>query len=55
MLKFSSNASAVEKVVDSDLIEPLLISDVSIKAKKKDWLIFESQIIYETLYDFHES
>ena len=36
MLKFSSNASAVEKVVDSDLIEPLLISDVSIKAKKKD-------------------
>ena len=36
MLKFSSNASAVEKIVDSNLIEPLLISDISIKAKKKE-------------------
>jgi hypothetical protein len=36
MLKFSNNASAVEKIVDSNLIEPLLISDISIKAKKKE-------------------
>lgn len=37
MLKFSSNASSVEKIVESLSIEPLLISDISIKAKKKDW------------------
>lgn len=36
MLKFSSNASVVEKIVDSNLIEPMLIKDISIKAKKKD-------------------
>lgn len=36
MLKFSSNASSVEKIVESLSIEPLLISDISIKAKKKD-------------------
>lgn len=36
MIKFSSNASVMEKIVESSLIEPLLISDVSIKAKKKD-------------------
>jgi len=36
MLKFTSNASSLEQVVDSSLIEPLLIKDISIKAKKKD-------------------
>lgn len=36
MLKFSSNASVVEQIVDSNLIEPMLIKDISIKAKKKD-------------------
>lgn len=35
MVKFSTSSSMVEEVVDSELIEPLLISDIQIKAKKK--------------------
>jgi hypothetical protein len=34
MVRFSNNTSTVEKIVESNLIEPLLISDVVIKAKK---------------------
>lgn len=33
-LRFSSSSNVVEKVVESNEIEPLLISDVTIKAKK---------------------
>lgn len=36
MLKFSSNASSLEQHVSSEDIEPLLIKDLQIKAKKKD-------------------
>jgi hypothetical protein len=36
MLKFSTNASSLESVVNSSLIEPLLIKNVVIKAKKTD-------------------
>lgn len=36
LLKFTSNSIALEKIVNSDSIEPLLIQDISIKAKKKD-------------------
>jgi hypothetical protein len=36
VLKFSSNNSLVEKEVDSNLIEPLLLKDIYIKAKKKE-------------------
>lgn len=36
LLKFSSNASSLEKIVQSSSIEPMLIKDVSIRAKKKD-------------------
>lgn len=35
MLKFSSNASSLEQLVKSDQIEPLLIKDLAIRAKKK--------------------
>jgi hypothetical protein len=36
MLKFSSNVSSLESVVNSSLIEPMLIKNISIKAKKTD-------------------
>lgn len=36
LVKFSSSSSGVERIVDSNLIEPLLIKDISIRAKKKD-------------------
>jgi len=36
MLKFSSNSSSLEKIIDSGLIEPLVIKDISVKAKKKE-------------------
>jgi len=36
LIQFSSSSSGVEQVVDSNLIEPLLIRDISIRAKKKD-------------------
>ena len=35
MLKFTSNSSGLEKIIDSGLIEPLVIKDISVKAKKK--------------------
>jgi len=35
MLKFTNNSSAMESIIDSRLIEPLVIKDISIKAKKK--------------------
>lgn len=34
MLKFSSNSNVVEKLVDCEDVEPLLIPDLTIKAKK---------------------
>jgi hypothetical protein len=34
MLTFSSSSNSVEKIVDCNEIEPLLISDLTIKAKK---------------------
>jgi hypothetical protein len=34
LLQFSSNVSSVEKIVESSQIEPFLITDVQIKAKK---------------------
>jgi hypothetical protein len=36
LIQFSSSSSGVEKTVDSNLIEPLLIKDISIRAKKKE-------------------
>lgn len=36
LIQFSSSSSGVEKLVESDLIEPLLVKDVTIRAKKKD-------------------
>ena len=36
VLQFSSNNSSLEREVDSSLIEPLLIKDISIRAKKKE-------------------
>jgi hypothetical protein len=36
VLKFTSNNSSLEKEIDSSLIEPLLLKDVVIKAKRKD-------------------
>ena len=35
MLKFTNNSSTLEKIIDSALIEPLVIKDISVKAKKK--------------------
>lgn len=34
LIQFSSNTSSVEKIVDSNEIEPLLITGIQIKAKK---------------------
>jgi len=36
LLKFSNNSSLVEKVIDSRLIQPLILRDISIRAKKKE-------------------
>jgi hypothetical protein len=36
LVQFSSSSSGVEKTVESSLIEPLLIKDISIRAKKKE-------------------
>lgn len=36
VLKFSSNNSSLEREVVSSLIEPMVIRDISIKAKKKE-------------------
>ena len=36
MIKFSNNASSVERIVSSEEIEPLLIKDITIKSKKKE-------------------
>ena len=34
MIKFSSNSTSMERVVNSEEIEPLIISDLTIRAKK---------------------
>lgn len=36
VLQFTSNNSTLEKEIDSNLIEPLLLKDIHIKAKKKE-------------------
>ena len=36
VLQFTSNSSSLEKEVDSNLIEPLLLKDITIRAKKKE-------------------
>lgn len=35
LIRFSTEAGTVEQRVDADLIEPLLVKDVTIRAKKK--------------------
>jgi hypothetical protein len=36
LVQFSNSSSGVERIVESNLIEPLLLKDVTIRAKKKD-------------------
>ena len=36
VLQFTSNSSSLEKEVNSNLIEPLLLKDITIRAKKKE-------------------
>lgn len=36
LVQFSSSSSGVERIAESDQIEPLLIKDVVIRAKKKE-------------------
>lgn len=36
VLRFSSNNSLLEREVESSLIQPLLLQDICIKAKKKE-------------------
>ena len=36
VLQFSNNSSSLEREVNSSLIEPLLLKDISIRAKKKE-------------------
>lgn len=46
MIKFSNNASSVERIVSSEEIEPLLIKDITIKSKKKEWTMIDFSSLY---------
>lgn len=40
VLQFTNSNSSLEREVNCNMIEPLVIKDITIKAKKRDWSLF---------------